>query len=296
MLFVYYFIDSTLQFFVISKVIYYSPLLGSNKSRTARIQTLINTVLFWCIGSFSKNGKISSENNEYIRHNSTMSTYDLSRDLSIPPIAGIYAALQIKSFAKWSKSNCIIKDLIKFIPKMPYYFWTKESRTLYKESKNIKRYWKSVSKFQGIKGQNYDSNNGEQRQLNELLFKGSSESPVPKIVGLAEFLTKVIPIISSSFELLFDRYSKVPNLTKSVDIVLIRHNDNTGSSSISTKGESLLIGSINDESGESLVDTTLSILKIFLLGHKIKPKFLKLTLKPIKKIYYTSKSDKYYLI
>ena len=66
-----------------------------------------------------------------------MSTYDLSRDLSIPPIAGIYAALQIKSFAKWSKSNCIIKDLIKFIPKMPYYFWTKESRTLYKESKNI---------------------------------------------------------------------------------------------------------------------------------------------------------------
>ena len=53
---------------------------------------------------------------------------------------------------------------------MPYYSWTKESRTLYKKfkkSKNIKcvkyvdileRYWKSVSKFQGIKGQNYDSN------------------------------------------------------------------------------------------------------------------------------------------
>ena len=78
-----------------------------------------------------------------------------------------------------------------------------------------------------------------------------------------KFLTSAIPIISSSFELLFDRYSKVPNLTKSVDIVLIRHNDNTGSSSISTKGESLLIGSINDESGESLVDTTLSILKCY---------------------------------
>jgi len=30
-----------------------------------------------------------------------MSTYALSRDLSIPPIAGVYAALQIKSFAKW---------------------------------------------------------------------------------------------------------------------------------------------------------------------------------------------------
>ena len=38
---------------------------------------------------------------------------------------------------------------------------------------------------------------GEQRQLNELLFKGSSDSPVPKIVGLAEFLTSAIPIISN---------------------------------------------------------------------------------------------------
>jgi len=89
---------------------------------------------------------------------------------------------------------------------------------------------------------------GEQKQLNKLLFKGSSESPVPKIVGLAEFLTSAIPIISRSFELLFDRYCKIPNLTKSVDIVLIRHNDNTGSSSIFTKGESRLSSSINDES------------------------------------------------
>ena len=68
-----------------------------------------------------------------------MSTYDLSQELSIPPIAGIFPALQIKSFAKWSKSNCIIKDLIiKSIPKMPYYSWTKESRTLYKKIKKYK--------------------------------------------------------------------------------------------------------------------------------------------------------------
>jgi len=69
--------------------------------------------------------------------------------------------------SKWSKSNCIIKDLIKSIPKMPNYSWTKESRTLYKKIKKYKcekyddileRYWKSVSRFQGIKGQNYDSN------------------------------------------------------------------------------------------------------------------------------------------
>ena len=79
---------------------------------------------------------------------------------------------------------------------------------------------------------------GEQRQLNELLFKGSSESPIPKIVGLAEFLTRAIPIISSSFKILFDRYCKISNLSKSVDVVLIRHNDNAGSTSISTKGDS----------------------------------------------------------
>ena len=50
---------------------------------------------------------------------------------------------------------------------MYYYSWTKESRTLYKKNKKykcvkydyiIERYWKSVSKFQGIKGQNYNSN------------------------------------------------------------------------------------------------------------------------------------------
>jgi len=50
---------------------------------------------------------------------------------------------------------------------MPYYSYTKESRTLYKKIKKYKcvkyddileRYGKAVSKFQGIKGQNYDSN------------------------------------------------------------------------------------------------------------------------------------------
>jgi len=85
-------------------------------------------------------------------------------------------------------------------------------------------------------------------------------------VGLAEFLTWAIPIISSSIELLFDRFSKIPNLTKSVDVIPISYNDNTGTSSISTKCESRPSSSINDESGENLVDTTLSILKMLLLG------------------------------
>ena len=47
---------------------------------------------------------------------------------------------------------------------MHHYSWTKESRTLYKKKIKkykcekyddiLERYWKSVSKFQGIKGQN----------------------------------------------------------------------------------------------------------------------------------------------
>ena len=32
-----------------------------------------------------------------------------------------------------NQTNCIIKDLIKSIPKMPYYSWTEESRALYKK-------------------------------------------------------------------------------------------------------------------------------------------------------------------
>ena len=60
---------------------------------------------------------------------------------------------------------------------------------------------------------------GEQRQLMNYFSKSSSESPVPKIVGLAEFLTRAIPIMSSSFELLFDRYSKLPYLTNVIPLI-----------------------------------------------------------------------------
>eukprot|EP00833_Pecoramyces_ruminatium_P008476 jgi/Orpsp1_1/1182508/evm.model.c7180000081560.1 len=63
-----------------------------------------------------------------------MSTYALSRDLDIPPISGSCAALQVKSFAKWiRKYNCVKYEDIK------------------------EYYWNSISKFQGIKGQNYDN-------------------------------------------------------------------------------------------------------------------------------------------
>jgi len=54
--------------------------------------------------------------------------------LKIPPIAGTCAALQVKCFVKWRKSNCIIKDLIKFIPVLSHNSWTKESNILRKKN------------------------------------------------------------------------------------------------------------------------------------------------------------------
>jgi len=48
-----------LQSFVISKALYYAPLLGSNQKNTKKIQTLINTGMLWCIDSFNKKKTIS---------------------------------------------------------------------------------------------------------------------------------------------------------------------------------------------------------------------------------------------
>ena len=88
-------------------------------------------------------------------------------------------------------------------------------------------------------------------------------SHVPYKEGLAAFLTKIIPIISSSMKLLFDRFNKTPTVIKSADVVLIWQRNfstipYTGSNASSSTNES-----IND-SWESLVDTTLSYLMLLL--------------------------------
>jgi len=56
---------------------------------------------------------------------------------------------------------------------------------------------------------NVDEN--ERGRLTDLLLSKSAESPVPYIVGLAEYLTLTIPFISSSFKLLMDRYNDQTN-------------------------------------------------------------------------------------
>jgi len=67
-------------------------------------------------------------------------------------------------------------------------------------------------------------NDGEQRQLVDNIFKQSStSSTVPYFVGIAEFLTNVIPLICRSFRLMMKWYSIESTVTKSVDVEMIRH-------------------------------------------------------------------------
>jgi len=67
-------------------------------------------------------------------------------------------------------------------------------------------------------------NDGEQRQLVDNIFKQSSISlTVPYFVGIAEFLTNVIPLIFRSFRLMMKWYSVESTVAKSVDVEIIRH-------------------------------------------------------------------------
>ena len=67
-------------------------------------------------------------------------------------------------------------------------------------------------------------NDGEQRQLVDNIFKQSStSSTVPYFVGIAEFLTNVIPLIYRSFSLMMKLYSVESIVAKNVDVEMIRH-------------------------------------------------------------------------
>ena len=101
-----------LQSFIISKALCYALLLGSYKIRTARVQSLLNKGILWCIGSYFNDKKTPKD----IARNSYLSIYALFRDLCIPPLVGICSTQQLKCFFKWKSSKYMIKDLINFIP------------------------------------------------------------------------------------------------------------------------------------------------------------------------------------
>ena len=142
--------------YVISKVSYFAPLLGSNKIRTNVAQKLVNRGLYWAAGIH--------------KAKSFTSIYSISKDLNIPPLSATCALAQVKRFNKWSNSNCIISYLVNNIPKLRKYTWTKESRTLkgklskrgndVQEIKNF--YWTRDLKMKSIKAKFYDNNKLEE--------------------------------------------------------------------------------------------------------------------------------------
>ena len=139
---------------VIGRVAYFAPLLGSNKIRTKRTQSLVNKGLYWITGSKDRN--------------SFVSLYTISKELNIPPLSAKCALAQYRCFEKWKNSNCIISTLVNNIPTHRKYFWSKESRTLSRklskfESKQMIRefYWNRDLLINSIKGKEYINNNFE---------------------------------------------------------------------------------------------------------------------------------------
>ena len=131
-----------LQSFIISKVLYYAPhLLAQIKLERLEFKPWFIKVCYGVLVPL----QIIASTKDIIR-NSFISLYALSRDLQLPPLAAICAVQQLKCFLKWKSSNCIIRDLIRFIPPMSHYSWTKESKSLKKKLKSLKN-TKECSKF-----------------------------------------------------------------------------------------------------------------------------------------------------
>ncbi|OUM62000.1 hypothetical protein PIROE2DRAFT_11816, partial [Piromyces sp. E2] len=59
----------------VNKINYCAPLLGSNKNRTSRIQSLINTSILWCTNSFSDKGNSSNKKNKTFMNVIRISVY-----------------------------------------------------------------------------------------------------------------------------------------------------------------------------------------------------------------------------
>ena len=75
---------------------------------------------------------------------------------------------------------------------------------------------------------------GERRRfINNIFQSPSNESsfPISYFVGLAEFLTNVMPIVIGDFYTMIDLYSVRPTVVKSVDVVTIRQRRNSDTDS-----------------------------------------------------------------
>eukprot|EP00833_Pecoramyces_ruminatium_P008860 jgi/Orpsp1_1/1182892/evm.model.c7180000083093.1 len=153
-------------------------------------------LLYWSYGFKSRNSNIS--------------LYDITCELKIPPLSGICALAQLRCFRKWKNSSCIIESLLNNIPRLSHFSWTKGMSFFRKEIK--------CSIYKKLKLEN-----GEQRQLVDKIFQSSTESTVPYFVGIAEFLTNIMPFVCQSFKLMMEWYNIRPTVAKSVDVEMIRH-------------------------------------------------------------------------
>jgi len=70
--------------FILSLVIYYAPLFGSNKSICSKAQKIINRGLYWSYGFKSRNS--------YVK------LYDITYELKIPPLSAVCAISQLRCF------------------------------------------------------------------------------------------------------------------------------------------------------------------------------------------------------
>jgi len=64
-----------LIYYILSTVVYYSPLLGSNKGNTKKAQTILNRGMYWCFGFKSRNSNISLYNISKELYNYTIIWY-----------------------------------------------------------------------------------------------------------------------------------------------------------------------------------------------------------------------------
>ncbi|KAG4094300.1 hypothetical protein H8356DRAFT_518136 [Neocallimastix lanati (nom. inval.)] len=104
---------------IISLVIYYAPLFGLNKSRCSKAQKIINRGLYWSYGFKSRN--------------SSVSLYDITRELRIPPLSLSVLYLNYDALENGKILHVLlIISLIIFLL-CHIYSWTKESRTLDKK-------------------------------------------------------------------------------------------------------------------------------------------------------------------
>jgi len=134
--------------YIISKVSYFAPLLGSNKEKTKVAQQFINLGLYWAAGVH--------------KAKSFTSLYLISKDFNIPPLSAKCALCQQKCYNKWKSSNYIISNLVNKRTKTRTHPWVKESETLIDKLNkigNIKAirefYWNRDVKKNSIKAKFY---------------------------------------------------------------------------------------------------------------------------------------------